>query len=233
MKRPFHIFLFLLLTLTISAQDEYLKGRDFWTTSSVLSYDSALFTSSPQYDILYLPDTCVLYVMGDTVCNGYVENPNTGFYQTFAVTPGVLTKLKIPSEHGMWALSNQWTNPETSRDTIFPSGIHVATSHSILLYQLCNMPRFVNAEGGLCTPMSNQKLRVLPMHLYGSNHSHAQHHDMGCVVIATEDSSLVTIRVAGNVESQRILRKGETLILKYSRNIAYRTVHIESSENEC
>ena len=65
MKR-LSIAIFLFLSF-LSLQLELTNAGEFWVTSS-----KNIFS-----DIA--PDSALIYIMGDTLCTGYIENPNTSF----------------------------------------------------------------------------------------------------------------------------------------------------------
>ncbi len=195
MKRIFHILLFLILTLAASAQEEYLKGRDFWTTSGCVLHKTFLGE-----------DTCLLYIVGDTACTGYVENPNTNYYQPFSVVPGTITEVKVPSQHSMMRVLPN--NVFTEIDTVQSRGIHIVTSKYVFVSQLTKV-----IVGG--TPFILVKDRVKPSYLQSSS---IYFPDTECLcppdpfhVMAMEDSTEISILRSNTVVSRHILQKGDIL----------------------
>ncbi|HNY63304.1 MAG TPA: hypothetical protein PKL91_06340, partial [Bacteroidales bacterium] len=94
MKRLSIAILLTLSFLSLQAQELTNAGREFWVTSSknILS------------DVM--PDSALIYIMGDTLCTGYIENPNTSFYQTFTVVPDSVLVIAIPKEDIMCNVPN-------------------------------------------------------------------------------------------------------------------------------
>ena len=43
-------------------------------------------------------DSAIIYVLGQTYCTGYIENPYTSYHVDFEVQPGIMTKIMIPEE---------------------------------------------------------------------------------------------------------------------------------------
>lgn len=117
MKR-FCPFLFLLLAFALGAgaQNDGYAGRDFWFTSSTNLHE--------------IQDSTLVYVTGDTACTGYVENPNTSYYETFSVVPGHVTILKIPKTETQCPLVLlAYHNGVT-----YNLGIHLSSSRNIYAY---------------------------------------------------------------------------------------------------
>ena len=73
---------------TLFAQNE---GKEFWYTDGFL-YDYFESTSSEPLD------SAIIYVLGQTYCTGYIENPFSSYHVDFEVQPGVMTKVMIPEE---------------------------------------------------------------------------------------------------------------------------------------
>ena len=95
MKKRCEIAIILILSfLSLQAQEQTNAGREFWVTSSVNSYS----------DIM--PDSALIYIMGDTLCTGYIENPNTSFYRNFTVFPDSVLVITIPKDDIMCTVSN-------------------------------------------------------------------------------------------------------------------------------
>ena len=99
----------ILLPLWVAAQEGY-AGRDFWVTS----------TTNLRYQ-----DSTLVYIIGDTACTGYVENPNTSYYETFSVVPGHVTILKIPPSEIQCPVSNV---------NYINLGVHLSSTHDIYVY---------------------------------------------------------------------------------------------------
>ena len=116
------LILTILLPLWVAAQEGY-AGRDFWATSVI----NPFFTG---------PDSAVLYLVGDTACGGYVENPNSAYYQTFSVSPGQPTIIKIPKSEIQFDFDSS---------SIQTKGVHISTTHDVYAYlQSSNTDIFQN-----------------------------------------------------------------------------------------
>ncbi|MGI5821542.1 MAG: hypothetical protein ACOX5L_05705 [Bacteroidales bacterium] len=117
------IFLFLSL-LSLQAQELTNAGREFWVTSSknILS------------DVM--PDSALIYIMGDTLCTGYIENPNTSFYQTFTVVPDSVLVIGVPKED---ILCNVQDNPFDTTRLIESKGIYIKTEKNVFVYLQTNI----------------------------------------------------------------------------------------------
>ncbi len=193
---------FLLLTIVSTAQEEYLKGREFWTTSISR--------------FLYIQnDTCLLYIMGDTASTGYVENPNTGFYTTFSVTPGVTTEVKIPRSDLCMSLPNYWTNQDF--DTVLPIGVHIVTDRPVCVVQLTKHNDWV-VRKDIVKPLSLQS--KISLHLVNGCFMWTDDcaHVYPFHVMATEDSTFVSIYKNNTDVSHRLLQKGEILTYRSCRD---------------
>ena len=112
MKRLLLIWI-LFLPFWIAAQDGY-AGRDFWFTSSTnLRYQ----------------DSTLVYIIGDTACTGYVENPNTSYYEIFNVVPDSVTILIIPPSEIQCPVSSGGSGA-----IHFNLGIHLSSTRNIYAY---------------------------------------------------------------------------------------------------
>lgn len=80
------------------------------------------------------PDSAVLYLVGDTACTGYVENPNSTYYQTFGVSPSQPTIIKIPKSEIQF---------EFDLSSIQAKGVHISTTRNVYAFiQNSNMDIF-------------------------------------------------------------------------------------------
>ena len=70
-------------------QEEYLKGTDFWTTNIINPTQSGT-------SWIPIPDSCVFYIYGDSICTGYVENPCSGFYGPRGIVRG--GRMPLPNQ---------------------------------------------------------------------------------------------------------------------------------------
>ena len=80
------IICFTLAFGTLFAQNE---GREFWFTDGLWGAQNSYMNHQSL-------DSAIIYVLGQTPCTGYIENPYTHFHVDFIVQPGVMTKVMIP-----------------------------------------------------------------------------------------------------------------------------------------
>ena len=73
----------------LSAQNE---GKEFWFTDGLLGRQNMHLYPDQSLD------SAIIYVLGQTYCTGYVENPYTSYLVDFEVQPGVMTKIMVPEE---------------------------------------------------------------------------------------------------------------------------------------
>ncbi len=99
----------------LSVQSQSISGRDFWV---MMAERQSCFAAS---------DTIVLYILGDTLSEGTVDNDHYDYHNSFQVIPGQVTLLKIPSY--MIMFDNTVQNGNTSF-----RGVWVHSSHNIFLY---------------------------------------------------------------------------------------------------
>ena len=200
------IFLFLSL-LSLQAQELTNAGREFWVTSSknILS------------DVM--PDSALIYIMGDTLCTGYIENPNTSFYQTFTVVPDSVLVIAIPKED---ILCNV---PEVSIDTTHPiesKGVYIKTEKNVYVYLQTNVTNTISEFN--CTQTA--KVPVLPSHIFSTDiklKGFSDPFDYSVLrlllIIATEDNTTLfvpEIHYTGSLITYPFtvtLQKGQVLVL--------------------
>lgn len=117
-----------------------------------------------------------LLISGNQATAGEVEIPGIGFNTTFAVTPGLVTRVPLPPG----ALV-------TESDTVVARGIRVTAQRSITVYGLNHKPQSTDA------------LTVLPVDALGTVYRPMCHLDRGTdrrsqfAVVATEDNTVVMI----------------------------------------
>ena len=200
------IFLFLSF-LSLQAQELTNAGREFWVTSSknILS------------DVM--PDSALIYIMGDTLCTGYIENPNTSFYQTFTVVPDSVLVIAIPKED---ILCNV---PEVSIDTTHPiesKGVYIKTEKNVYVYLQTNVTNTISEFN--CTQTA--KVPVLPSHIFSTDiklKGFSDPFDYSVLrlllIIATEDNTTLfvpEIHYTGSLITYPFtvtLQKGQVLVL--------------------
>ena len=179
-------------------QEEYLKGTDFWTTDVINSTQSGV-------SWLPIPDSCVLYIYGDSVCTGYVENPCSGFYRTFSVSPGMVTRVTVPGSEMMFPVD--YTLLGSMLDSVMCFGIHIVTTREVSVRQLVRYLEDLVED------------YVLPTRLYGTAANYSAYYNNSIssrkvfVAIATENNTELFIRLSnGALLTHRVLQKGEVLL---------------------
>ena len=212
---------FLILLISAQAQEEYLKGRDFWTTSF-----SAYSSFSPFTPVR--PDTCVLYITGDTICSGYVENPNTGFNQSFSIVPGLVTVVKIPHEHIMSSFHSF-----SFADTTMPTGLHIVSNKNVLVYQMTNLNALNTNFNSTTNKIVVQKTPIWPTQLFNSyaHYYNTNSYTKPFGLIATADSTVVNVYENDIPILQRSLQKGDFQAVYLNNSTPYSEIKIETLDN--
>lgn len=112
MKRILSILLVLLSFVgALSAQAVTTLGKDFWVT-----FIKARNTGTDP--------TLTLIIAGRNSCTGRVENPNTGWFEDFAVTEGSITNVAIPLEQAY----------TTALAAPTDKGLHVTSTDTIAVF---------------------------------------------------------------------------------------------------
>ena len=179
-------------------QEEYLKGTDFWTTNIINPTQSGT-------SWIPIPDSCVFYIYGDSICTGYVENPCSGFYRTFSVSPGVVTRVTVPGSDLMFPID--YILLGSMLDTVMCFGIHIATTREVSLRQLVRYSEDLVED------------YVLPTRLYGTAAKYSAFYNNSLssrkffVATATENNTELFIHLNnGALLTHRVLQKGEVLL---------------------
>ncbi len=162
-----------LLPLT-AAQAEPLNnaGREFWLGFPT-NYGGAT--------------QLTLYITGSTATNGTVTIPGESFSQSFSVTPGAVTAVKLPS-------GAQMHTP----DGIEEKGIHVSAEAPVIVYGLSDYSFTTDAYTALPTSVVGTSYTVLAFGAgLGGNSEFS--------VVATQNDTEVTITpsVAGGTGASR------------------------------
>lgn len=152
--------------VTISTNDS--RGTDFWL----------MFTGN-----ISIP-TLSLFITGDVATTGTVTIPGLGFSSPFAVTPGVVTTVGLPS-----------SAQSATSDVVENKGIHVTAGAEVGVYGLNRAPFTTDAFLGLPTDIAGTDYVVLAF----PNVNIVNGTEFGFV--ATEDATAVTVtpRVATGV----------------------------------
>jgi gliding motility-associated-like protein len=209
MKHYVVAILLIFSFLTLPAQELTNAGREFWVTSS-----KNIFSDTA-------PDSALIYIVGDTLCTGYIENPNTSFYQTFTVVPDSVLVIAIPKEEILCNVPYFLT--DTTR-SIESKGIYIKTEKNIYVYLQTNFIDSISESNSMRTA----KVPIPPLSVF-SNEINMRHHRTAresgtallrvLLIIAIEDNTTLFIPELGHMGSVTtfpftvILQKGEVLVL--------------------
>ncbi|HHT52223.1 MAG TPA: gliding motility-associated C-terminal domain-containing protein [Bacteroidales bacterium] len=201
------IFLFLSL-LSLQAQELTNAGREFWVTSS-----KNIFS-----DIA--PDSALIYIMGDTLCTGYIENPNTSFYQTFTVVPDSVLVIGVPKEDILCNVTYSFT--DTTR-SIEAKGIYIKAEKNVHVYLQTNIIDSI----GILNSQRTAKVPIPPLSIFSTDVNLRGFQSTSyssllsiLLVIATEDNTTLFVPELDHVgfvttfPFTATLQKGEVLVLK-------------------
>lgn len=195
----------ILLSVCSLAQNGGYAGRDFWMTSSGNYYTNS-------------QDSAVLYIVGDTICLGVLENPNTSYSETFSILPNQVTIIKIPNSE------IQNPIPDNGTQYVSPSadkGVHLTTTRNVYAYlqnsfyevYLDTLLYYYDGRVKKCpilpTSLLTCNLPLFPMNRGGSQVPNTLR---PVYIIATEDTTIVTIQyVDGSCGSPILLNKGQVI----------------------
>ena len=148
---------------------------------------NAQSTVGKDFWVAFLPnftedvDNLSLLATGSNSCTGTVTNPRTGWDTSFTITPWVATTINIP-------LSVVYDHDAS--DAIINKALHITTTDSISLYA-SNFEAFTYDITNVLPTASLGSDYVIQTYLSQSEFS----------VIATEDSTVVTINLSANSEN--------------------------------
>ena len=208
MKRLSIAILLTLSFLSLQAQELTNAGREFWVTSSKNVFS----------DIA--PDSALIYIIGDTLCTGYIENPNTSFYQTFTVVPDSVLVIAIPKEDILCNVPYSLT--DTTR-SIEAKGVYIKAEKNVYIYLQTNVVDFVDAHNSVRTakvPVPPSSIFSTEVNLRGFG-SIDYYHLPVLLIIATEDNTTLFVpelfHYIGSITTFPFtvtLQKGDVLVLK-------------------
>ncbi|MGI5822086.1 MAG: gliding motility-associated C-terminal domain-containing protein, partial [Bacteroidales bacterium] len=183
-------------------------GREFWVTSS-----KNIFS-----DIA--PDSALIYIMGDTLCTGYIENPNTSFYQTFTVVPDSVLVIGVPKEDILCNVTYSFT--DTTR-SIEAKGIYIKAEKNVHVYLQTNIIDSI----GILNSQRTAKVPIPPLSIFSTDVNLRGFQSTSyssllsiLLVIATEDNTTLFVPELDHVgfvttfPFTATLQKGEVLVLK-------------------
>jgi len=183
-------------------------GKDFWITSAVSprSVDQEYYD---YYNDSY-PDSAIIYIVGNSACNGYLENQQTGYHVDFGVVRDSITEIKVPENQIMCNYS----------DSIQHKAIYIHTECDVYVYLQsnkgnadapCNVPNPYSLSGMDCEQTNT--ISISPLPLFNNKVLLSGLADKGIVsVIAIEDNTVITMwedYEQGIIESIHTLQKGE------------------------
>ena len=191
--------------LSVQAQELTNAGREFWVTSSVNSYS----------DIM--PDSALIYIMGDSLCTGYIENPNTSFYLSFTVFPDSVLIIAIPKDNIMCNVPIDLF--DTTR-SIESKGVYIHTEKNVFVYLQTNYVDSIRTFNDKRTV----KVPVLPLSIFSTElrlrdfqNSYGYYLPI-ILIIAIEDNTSLFVPELNSMTSTTspftvTLQKGEVLVL--------------------
>jgi gliding motility-associated-like protein len=208
MKHYVVAILLILSFLSLPAQELTNAGREFWVTSS-----KNIFS-----DIA--PDSALIYIMGDTLCTGYIENPNTSFYQTFTVVPDSVLVIGVPKEDILCNVTYSFT--DTTR-SIEAKGIYIKAEKNVHVYLQTNIIDSI----GILNSQRTAKVPIPPLSIFSTDVNLRGFQSTSyssllsiLLVIATEDNTTLFVPELDHVgfvttfPFTATLQKGEVLVLK-------------------
>ncbi|HPE40142.1 MAG TPA: gliding motility-associated C-terminal domain-containing protein [Bacteroidales bacterium] len=205
----------ILSFLSLQAQELTNSGREFWVTSSVNSYSNIM------------PDSALIYIMGDTLCTGYIENPNTSFSRSFTVIPNSVLIIAIPKNDILCNVPLSTGIDDTTR-IIEAKGVYIHTEKNVYVYLQTNYADSIRTFSNKQTA----KVPILPLSIYSSeirlHHLPIVGHSIPytLMIIATEDNTMLYVPelVNGNFTTYPfnvVLQKGEVFQFTPSRVLSY------------
>ena len=182
---------------TVAQSTDYL-GRDFWFTSI-------------DNNFAFGQDSAVLYLVGDTACTGYVENPNSSYYKTFNISPGAVTIVMIPSSE----IQSSQIEP-TASPIVENTGIHLSVTHYIYAFLQTH-----NLDSSFYSNLNyvyvhTKKCPLIPVHhlsdhIYCNTYNTNWNYLIKLYVVALENNVLLDFR--GYLGNQSLsLNKGQVAV---------------------
>ncbi|MBP1672306.1 MAG: hypothetical protein H6Q25_121, partial [Bacteroidetes bacterium] len=183
-KRYITAIIIIISFLSLKAQEQTNAGREFWVTSSVNRYSAIM------------PDSALIYIMGDTLCTGYIENPNTSFYRSFTVIPDSVLVIAIPKDEILCNVPNTFYG-DTNR-LIEQKGIYINTNKNVFVYMQTN---YVDTLMPITIGSQIVKVPILPLTIHSTeiklNDLYNLNNTIYCtnymMIIATEDNTIIQI----------------------------------------
>lgn len=212
MKKFLYCTLFLLIPIGLYAQRTltHNAGRDFYLTSIVnRDYWTGTYNDTvyDHYNDPY-PDTAVIFVMGKLACEGYVENPQTGYREDFTVAPFEITEIRVPENQIM---GNYFVYQFSS--IILNKGIYLHTEEEVYVFMQSNLNYYdTNQWWGSRHIFYIGKMQILPIENFSDELIISQHpHNLHYLFIATEDDTEISVSIDGELLPQfsTSLNKGE------------------------
>ena len=206
MKRLSIAILLTLSFLSLQAQELTNAGREFWVTSS------KTFLSD------VVPDSALIYIMGDTLCTGYIENPNTSFHQTFTVVPDSVLVIAVPKDEIMCNVSD---NPFDTTHSVELKGVYIKTEKNVYVYLQTNIAdtlRFSNHRRTAKVPIPPFSIFSTEISLKDFRNTFGNVCLHVLLIIATEDNTTLFVPELHSITSTTspfttTLQKGQVLIL--------------------
>ena len=232
MKAVRHIVALLLCCLfaceVLYAQNE---GKEFWFTDGLLGCQ--YMYSYPNQSL----DSAIIYVLGQTYCTGYVENPYTSYHVDFEVQPGVMTKVMVPEEMMTFPLNYGDFAAAGFPSSVLQGGsVVIRTTQKVQVwvqtYNCPIQPENIGQEYGGWA----YKIALCPKDMYPTSYNNYNSwiSSWPLFVIATEDNTQLYLdnsTVTLNQGEVYYLKNGCDITTNCKRIIVYKGNHLFNEES--
>ena len=205
MKQPAILIALTLCSLTLAAQKVTTTGTDFWL---------AVEPNWSNTDV----DTYTFAAGGKRACTVTISNPNTGWSHTMNVAANQVTSYTLPTSQN----SQVW---QAGSCTVSNTGLHITATDTIQFY-------FFNTSG---SPVASDASTIFPTEALGVEYI-AQCYPVNNTtynsfayfsILATEDSTTVEIRMAGNTNTS--IHDGDLVTVLLNAGQVYQVLSTEYS----
>ena len=192
MLRRVIIIFFSISLLSTGLLQAQLEGKEFWYTMGgrYLKYRICDGDTTA-----YNNDSLIVYILGETACTGYIENPATSYHVDFSVQPGGLTTIKVPD----YEVSDTVINFSLTSPVLQGKSIVIHTTENVQVW--AQIPNYYN---GICNEGYAEKTRLYPVEAAKTSHPPFV---LGLWIIALENDTYI---VGGG--DSILLNKGDALL---------------------
>ena len=203
MKKLAILTALILCSLTLSAQMVKTMGTDFWL---------AVEPNWSNTDV----DTYTFAAGGKRNCTVTISNPNTGWSHTMNVSANQVTSYTLPTSQN----SQVW---QAGSCTVLNTGLHITATDTIQFY-------FFNTSG---SPVASDACTIFPTEALGVDYivqcypvNNTTYNSFAYFsILATEDSTSVKIRMAGNTNTS--IHNGDSLTIFLNAGQVYQVLSTE------